>query len=98
MQNSLHLLGRLGAVGTSPLRTRNRACDSAAPFAMLYHTEPSAQMTENCAFCKRNVPTRGHHVVPRCKGGREIVPTCHSCENFIHQTWSHNELRDEFNT
>jgi hypothetical protein len=37
-------------------------------------------------------------VVPRCRGGREIVPTCHSCEDFIHQTWSHNELRDEFNT
>ena len=37
-------------------------------------------------------------MVPRCKGGTEIVPTCHSCEDFIHQTWSHNELRDEFNT
>ena len=29
-------------------------------------------MTEACAFCKREVPTRGHHVVPRCKGGRDI--------------------------
>jgi len=36
--------------------------------------------------------------VPRCKGGRDIVPTCHSCEDFIHKTWSHNELRDAFNT
>ena len=51
-----------------------------------------------CVFCQRNVPTRGHHVVPRCKGGREIVPTCQSCEDFIHKTWSHNELRDDFNT
>src|SRR5262245_35173375 len=51
-----------------------------------------------CVFCKRGVPTRGHHVVPRCKGGKEIVPTCHSCEDFIHKTWSHNELRDVFNT
>ena len=50
-----------------------------------------------CAFCNRDVPTRGHHVVPRCKGGTEIVPTCHSCEDFIHKTWSHNELRDTFN-
>lgn len=55
-------------------------------------------MDDPCAFCKRNVPTRGHHVVPRCKGGREIAPTCHSCEDFIHKTWTHNELRDEFNT
>ena len=55
-------------------------------------------MTESCVFCKRHVPTRGHHVVPRCKGGTEIVPTCHSCEDFIHKTWSHNELRDTFNS
>jgi 5-methylcytosine-specific restriction enzyme A len=53
---------------------------------------------EGCVFCKRNVPTRGHDVVPRCKGGKETVATCHSCEDFIHKTWSHNQLRDEFNT
>jgi len=55
-------------------------------------------MDEVCVFCLRNVPTRGHHVVPRCKGGREIAPTCHSCEDFIHKTWTHNQLRDEFNS
>ena len=55
-------------------------------------------MDEVCAFCNREVPTRGHHVVPRCKGGRDTAPTCHSCEDFIHKTWTHNELRDEFNT
>ena len=55
-------------------------------------------MIEGCVFCKRKVPTRGHHVVPRCKGGRETAPACHSCEDFIHKTWSHNELRDTFNT
>src|ERR1039457_2144492 len=32
-------------------------------------------MTAVCAFCKRRVPTRGHHVVPRCKGGRDTAPT-----------------------
>ena len=55
-------------------------------------------MDEACAFCNRQVPTRGHHVVPRCKGGRDVAPTCHSCEDFIHKTWTHNELREEFNT
>jgi len=55
-------------------------------------------MTESCAFSNRKVPTRGHHVVPRCKGGRDIASTCHSCEDFIHKTWTHNELRDPFNT
>ena len=26
------------------------------------------------------------------------MPTCHSCEDFIHKTWSHRELRDTFNS
>ncbi|MFN7140457.1 MAG: hypothetical protein ACK4UN_14060 [Limisphaerales bacterium] len=53
---------------------------------------------ETCVFCKREgVKTRGHHIVPRCKGGREIVPACQSCEDFIHKTWSHNQLRDTYN-
>lgn len=57
-------------------------------------------MSETCVFCNRpDVPgMHGHHVVPRCKGGKEIVPTCGSCGSFIHATWSHNQLRDEYNT
>ena len=66
--------------------------------AVVRYASDEDSMADSCAFCKRQVPTRGHHVVPRCKGGTEIVPTCHSCEDFIHKTWSHNELRDTFNT
>lgn len=53
-----------------------------------------------CAFCERvGAPKmHGHHVVPRCKGGKDIVPTCGACGSFIHATWSHNQLRDGFNT
>jgi len=53
-----------------------------------------------CAFCNReDVPgMHKHHVVPRCKGGKDMVDTCGSCGSFIHQTWSHNELRDVYNT
>jgi len=55
-------------------------------------------MKDGCVFCQRDVLTREHHIVPRCKGGRHTEPTCHSCEDFIHKTWTHNELRDTFNT
>lgn len=57
-------------------------------------------INETCAYCKRqNVPKmHGHHVVPKCKGGKVIAPTCGACGSFIHATWSHNELRDTFNT
>ncbi len=53
---------------------------------------------DECAFCLRAVKTRKHHVVPRCKGGKETVPACQTCEDFIHKTWTHNQLRDEVNT
>jgi hypothetical protein len=66
--------------------------------ALVRYPSDEALMSESFVFCKRHVPTRGHHVIPRCKRGTEVVPTCHSCEDFIHKTWSHNELRDTFNT
>lgn len=51
-----------------------------------------------CEFCKLITLTRGHHVIPKRKGGKTIIPTCETCESFIHKTWSHNELRDVYNT
>ena len=55
---------------------------------------------ETCEFCGRaGIPgTHGHHVIPRSKGGKVIVPTCGDCGSFIHKTWSNNELRDVYNT
>jgi len=55
---------------------------------------------EPCIFCKRSGISgmHSHHVVPRCKRGKDTVPTCGSCGSFIHSTWSHNQLRDDFNT
>ena len=51
-----------------------------------------------CEFCGMTALTRGHHVIPKSKGGNTIVPTCETCESFIHKTWNHNELRDCFFT
>lgn len=53
---------------------------------------------KQCVFCKVETLTRGHHMIPRSKGGDVIVPTCETCESFIHKTWTHNELRDVYNT
>lgn len=51
-----------------------------------------------CEFCGMITFTRGHHVIPRSKGGKEVIPTCETCESFIHKTWSHNQLRDTYNS
>ena len=57
-----------------------------------------AAEVNQCVFCKLTTFTRGHHLVPKSKGGETIVPTCETCESFIHKTWAHNELRDYFFT
>ena len=50
-----------------------------------------------CVFCGSDVNIKHHHIIPKCKGGKETVPSCFVCENFIHSSWNHNELRDIFN-
>lgn len=37
-------------------------------------------------------------MVPRCKGGKETADICETCESYIHKTWTHNQLRDTYNT
>jgi hypothetical protein len=56
-----------------------------------------ASEIDQCVFCKLITLTRGHHIIPKSKGGTTIVPTCETCESFIHKTWTHNELRDVYN-
>ena len=50
-----------------------------------------------CTFCKMTALTRGHHMIPKSKGGRITVPACETCESYIHRTWTHNQLRDTYN-
>ena len=52
---------------------------------------------DKCVFCNLTTLTRGHHIIPKSKNGKITVPTCQTCEGFIHSTWSHNELRDTYN-
>lgn len=42
--------------------------------------------------------TRQHHLTPRSKGGMETAACCETCESYIHKTWTHNQLRDTFNS
>jgi hypothetical protein len=44
------------------------------------------------------VHTRKHHLIPRCRKGKETIDCCETCESYIHKTWNHNELGDTFNS
>lgn len=51
-----------------------------------------------CEFCGMKTYTRQHHLVPRCKDGKETADTCPTCESYIHKTWDHRQLRDTYNS
>lgn len=54
-----------------------------------------------CPICGRDAPNQyveKHHLVPRCKHGKETVPVCIDCGDQVHQLFSEKELRDEYNT
>ena len=51
-----------------------------------------------CEFCGMSAPTRQHHLIPKSKGGTETALCCETCENFIHKTWDHRQLRDTYNS
>jgi glutaredoxin-related protein len=53
---------------------------------------------ETCEFCGVNTNIRQHHLIPKSKGGKVTAATCGQCESYIHNTWSHNELRDIYHS
>lgn len=59
-------------------------------------TENNLQNT--CELCKMKVQTRKHHLTPRSKGGKETIDCCFTCENYLHKTFTNNELRDTYNS
>lgn len=55
---------------------------------------------EACALCGRPFGNRRekHHLVPRSRGGREIVELHPICHRKIHATLTERELSDGFDT
>jgi len=55
----------------------------------------------NCRICGRFTPDmhqEKHHLIPRAKGGKEKITVCHDCGNQVHQLFTNNELKKDFNT
>ena len=54
-----------------------------------------------CQICKRNIPDElmeKHHLVPKCRKGRETTSVCISCGDAIHQFCTPKELEKKYNT
>ena len=58
-------------------------------------------MTNICPLCGRLLnptSTEMHHLVPKCKKGKELVALHPMCHRTIHATFTENELRDYYHT
>lgn len=56
-----------------------------------------------CAICRRYTPTNlveNHHLTPASKGGKKksTIKVCVDCGDQIHNLFTLNELRDDYNT
>ena len=53
-----------------------------------------SEPVESCALCDRPLGRRveRHHVVPKSKGGREVVPVHPICHRKIHKVFTNTEL------
>ena len=54
-----------------------------------------------CPLCDREmtkVSISGHHLIPKCKGGKEVIPIHKICHRKIHATFTEKELERTYNT
>jgi len=58
-------------------------------------------MEENhiCKLCERNVPvTTDHHIIPRSRGGKELIEICKDCHKQLHALFDNKTLEEKLNT
>lgn len=52
-----------------------------------------------CPLCGRpNYFPSDHHLVPKCRGGRQTETICQDCHSAIHALFSNKQLESEFST
>jgi hypothetical protein len=59
------------------------------------------QVEEKCPICQRIVPEdkwEKHHLIPKCKKGKDTILVCVSCGDMIHKLIPLNELKKDYNT
>jgi hypothetical protein len=52
-----------------------------------------------CPLCEREVSVlTDHHIIPKSRGGTELVAVCVDCHRQIHALFDNKTLETEFNT
>lgn len=58
-------------------------------------------MIEKCCICNRvlgDINISKHHLIPKCKKGKETITIHNICHAKIHHTFCENQLRDYYHT
>lgn len=54
---------------------------------------------QKCPLCKRpNLHPTDHHLVPKCRGGKETLTLCRDCHRAAHECFPNKDLAREYNT
>jgi len=61
---------------------------------------PSTPQQQVCPLCQREGIPRfsDHHLVPKSRGGKVLLPVCLDCHRSIHAFFTNRELADQYNT
>ena len=51
-----------------------------------------------CELCGRAVETTKHHLIPKNRKDSPIARLCKPCHKQVHATFTHHELKQEFDT
>ena len=54
-----------------------------------------------CSICQRPTPKvcfEKHHLIPKCKKGKDSIGVCCDCANQIHELFTIKELKNTYNT
>ncbi len=60
---------------------------------------PNPPTVFHCALCERTVSVvTKHHLIPKSKGGREMVELCVACHKTLHSFFSNDTLLKELHS
>lgn len=51
-----------------------------------------------CELCGREVKTTTHHLIPKNRKESPTVQLCQPCHKQVHATFTHHELKQEYDT
>ena len=51
-----------------------------------------------CELCGREIETTTHHLIPKNRKESPTVQLCQPCHKQVHATFTHHELKQEYNT